>query len=383
MSKLALATSFPDACPDSNEIFSLHMNGRIARVFTYSFPQLRQAADLLGPLVEIVPTINNQWQEVGWDWGNWVTMAYVFVDAFRDLIASGRIKKVQLINEPDIWFLQPPVGAPDTRLTPEWCASMVAQVAGIFRDAGVQVIIPSVASGQWPDYLRRMCAELRRQVPPSIRLWADLHLYVKKIDNHPAYPDWQEMRDALATARDIAQLPVCSTEGGIKVQDAGGLNGHAEWTRRWVDQTEALNEADFPFCTYFAWSDRSGAPGEQWDQGFCLRDPNGNRRPAWTTFRDAINGTADPIPVPSVPEVPHYVLGFEQMFLSNPGLVGAPTQLDPHEFGPALGVSLQRSSNGLLMFANTVESGGFLGYLDLRDNARYRWDGRRLGRIAG
>lgn len=383
MSDLALAVTYPLACPDASELSALNMDGRAVRVFTYSFPELRAAAELLGRAVEIIPTFNNQWQEVGWDFGNWVTAMYVFVDQFRDLIEAKRIRKVELGNEFDLWHWQPPVGAPDDRLTPEWTAGLVASVAGILHDAGLTVILPSVASGRWEEYLRRHCAEVRRLLPPHIRPWANLHLYVKKIWGHPAYPEWQEVGDALARAAEIAQMPVCSTEGGIKVQDAGGPVAHAEWVRRWVDQAEALPTDVYPFLTLFAWSDRSGTPAEQWDQGFCLRDPDGERRPAWAAFSDAIDGTAAPIPVPLVPPVPHYVLGFEQMYLGAPELVGAPTALDPLEYGPVPGVSLQRSENGLLIFANTVESGAFLGYLDLRDNARYRWDGRRLGRIAG
>lgn len=296
MSAVGLAAVYPAAHPGRAEIASLAP--AVLRIFTYSFDELDAALAEVPGGVQVVVTINNQWAEVANGWQGWQQAARDFGPRF-----AGRVRYINLINEPDIWHRQPPVGKPDPTLTPEWCARMAALAAPHYHDAGIQVILPSVASGSWLPYLTRMAAEYKRQ--SNVPAWADLHGYVKRIDGHPPHEHWQEMGEAFAQALEAAQMPVCSTETGWKVGDAGGLDAHAEAVGRFVRFARGLNPADHPFLTLFCWSDRAGAPGEQWDHGFGLRDPDGNPRPAWHAFSEATGAPSQPAPEPrSEPTAP-------------------------------------------------------------------------------
>lgn len=100
-----------------------------------------------------------------------------------------------------------------------------------------------------------------------------------------------------------------------------------------------------------------------------LRD-DGTKKPSYFAFQEVAGA-----PVTITPQVPKYVLGFKDAHDANPDLVGDPIE---NEWGAARGISLQRTSNGVLIWANTVASGSVLSFLDTRDGNRYRWDGTTL-----
>jgi len=319
VSQLGLCVSYPAAMPERAELEALGPD--LIRIFTYSFSELDRALAELPSGVQVVVTINGEWAEVQQDYSGWIEAARDFGPRFQ-----GRVQYIALGNEWDLWHLEPPIGAPDPKLTPEWSARMAADVAAIYAEFGMQPILPSVASGQWPHYLDRMVAEYKRLT--TVPAWADLHLYVKSIAGHPARDGWQEAGAALRAALDIAQMPVCSTEGGIKVGDAGGADAHAEWTRRFVHLAHSLNPAKYPFVSLFCHSDRGGAPGEQWDHGFGLRTPNLTQRPAWQAFKtasDAYSGESAPRTPQEVPTVP-------QQFTVGPGVLA---EMGKHQDTPA------------------------------------------------
>ena len=111
--------------------------------------------------------------------------------------------------------------------------------------------------------------------------------------------------------------------------------------------------------------------------GFGLVRKNNTPRPAWSAFYElALQST--PIPGPA------FALGFKIWHDLEPGLIGEPAEAK--EFGFAEGVSLQKTTNGLLMWVGARRGGGAasdwsdegplaeaFGFVRDSDGARFRW----------
>lgn len=272
--------------PDAAALADIGPGCRAVSIHCYSFDQLDE---ILGTLPKGMIThiqLNNEWKEVGHDWSGWESACKALGPRFK-----GRLHWVSCGGELDLWHLQPPVGKPDKRLTPQFAANLVNVASPYLRAAGIKVSTTSLASGGWPEYLQTM-VPLCWQAADAV----DLHLYVKKIANFPAYPDWQEASEALDLAHRMSGLPVICSEAGIKVDDAGGLNAQATWGGRLWDLTKSLAPITYPLIVLFAYSDAVGTPAEQGGQAFGMIGANGEKKQLYRVIQNACGG---PIALPS------------------------------------------------------------------------------------
>ena len=69
--------------------------------------------------------------------------------------------------------------------------------------------------------------------------------------------------------------------------------------------------------------------------------------------------------------MPTFVLGFKQIADRHPELIGTPLE---NEAGPWQNASLQRTSNGVLVWGDYNVTGTRKGFIDTRDGKRYAWD---------
>lgn len=302
------------------------------RLHCYSLAELDAALSVIPVEISIILNISNELAEVGHDWAGWET-------SMRRIAAryAGRVKIVGCGNELDLWHLQPPVGEPDPRLTPAFAAGLVKRASPILRAAGIKVAMSSVASGSWPDYLREMANRCRQAAD-----FADLHLYVKRVSGIPEDPNWQTATAALLQAEAIAGLPVISSEAGVKVDDAGGLERQAQWA-------SGLSALRAPLVCYFAWADDVGTPAEQGGQAFGMRGPDGRQKPVWGAMQRQFGG---PVNQPPVEQHAIFQEGFAKWARLEGALIGAPLR---NERGVDQGWTTQPTSTGVL---NWVEGKG-------------------------
>jgi len=306
------------SAPDAAALREIGPGVEWVSLFCYSFDQLDAMLAAIPPGVRVFVPVNNEWQEVRGDWSGWAQAMDDFAPRFK-----GRVHIVGCGNELDLWHWQPPIGKPQAHLTPEFAANLVNVAAGPLRAAGIKVAMSSVASGRWPDYLREMADGCR-----DMATFADLHLYVKRIDNLPANPDWQEAQDALNVARDIAGLPVLSSEAGIKVDDAGGEDAQAEWGRRLVGLSRVYDGGTYCPLILFAYADGVGTDKEQGGQAFGMIAPDGRRKPLWREVQKACGGPSESPVVPPTPPLPE-----------------PPTQITSGPHGEWIGSGLLRELN--------------------------------------
>lgn len=71
--------------------------------------------------------------------------------------------------------------------------------------------------------------------------------------------------------------------------------------------------------------------------------------------------------------VPHFQLGFKDWHDRMPDLIGDPLE---DEWGPTMNISQQRTSTGLLTWADIHGVGSVLSFYSLKDGARWLWDGQ-------
>ncbi len=304
--------------------------------------------------VKLCVLLEGQTIGIGGDFSGWQATIADFAQRF-----SGRVHAVECANELDIWHWQPPEGhEPNPLLTPEFAAQLVLDAAPHLRDANMRVIAPSVASGRWQEYLEAMTGAMGDAAD-----FQAFHPYGQKIDGHPAHEDWGELAEAVARARGLAGRPLVLTELGVKVGEAGGQSGQAEYVRRLFGLMARLPQDVVEFFCYFAWKDRIGIPGEG---AFGLVEENGHWRDACREFQRRCGG---PQTLPGTePTEPRFQFGFERWARLEPDLLGDPLE---DELSPISGVAVQHTSRGLLFFANV--DGGIYLFEELASNARHMW----------
>lgn len=232
--------------------------------------------DSLPPDISVMISLNNECDEVKNDWSGWEDACHLL--AKMGYHYPGRIKIVGCGNEIDLWHLQPPVGSPDPRLTPAFAADLVKRAATILRPAGIKVAMSSVASGSWPAYLAEMSRLCRGSAD-----YADLHLYVKRLNGIPNNPDWQTAQSAIQQAAEITGLPVICSEAGIKIDDAGGTAAQATWA-------QGLNTLSADLVCFWCWHDKMASPGETGGQAFGSRGLDGKQKPVWYALQKLFQG---------------------------------------------------------------------------------------------
>jgi hypothetical protein len=363
---LGLCINAKDGTPDIVECSALGLGqGDWVRTpIQGSLSLLDGMLDRLSPFVSVMVALNSECDEVRGDWSGWESACAILASKY-----AGRVKIVGCGNELDLWHLQPPVGQPDPRLTPAFAADLVKRAVPILRPAGIKVAMSSVASGQWPDYLREMS-----RLCQGVADFADLHLYVKRLNGVPTNADWQTAEAALRDARDISGLPVISSEAGIKVDDAGGLERQAQWAA-------GLGTLPADLICYFAWSDGIGTAAEQGGQAFGTRGPNGAAKPVWFAMQRLLGGPlAEPGPEAARTVVPpEFLLGFRDWARADPALLGNPLE---NERGGIPGFSQQRTSRGILTAANIDGRGWTLVFWESSTGTRYVFEQGASKRIA-
>lgn len=250
---------------------------------------------LLGPVIQGLPdgvnlvvTLNNECREVGGGWEGWENACALIAHLY-----SNRVKIVSCGNELDIFYYQG-----DSSVSPAFAANLVKRAAPILRPAGIKVAMSSVASGSWPTYL----AEMSRLCQGSAD-YSDLHLYVKRLNGVPNNPDWQTAEAALVQAHNLSGLPVISSEAGIKIDDAGGLDQQAKWAA-------GLGGLPAELVCFWCWHDRMASPGETGGQAFGARGLDGKQKPVWSTLQSLFReSTPVPIPTPEPPPADQFVVG--------------------------------------------------------------------------
>jgi len=276
--------------PSETELLELGCRG--LRIFGYSLEQLSRAL-AVAQAERVVVTINNEWAEVKGDWSGLEKLC----DSLARHPFNGQIWAVEVGNELDSWHYGEvsPEFPPDSSLTPARAASFVKRAAPILRAGGLKVILSSVASSHWQEYLEELA-----DLAGGAADYACLHPYQSALGDVPGH-NWEQLHDKVIRASRLARLPVVLTEAGIKVGDAGGPARHALWCKRLVEYAHSVPESICPFVCLFAWADAVGRADERGISGFGLRDEHDNKRPAWEAVRQALGG---PILTPLPPMVP-------------------------------------------------------------------------------
>lgn len=357
----------PGNVPSASELAQLRP--AFLRSILYTIADLDPLLDTGLP---ILLTINNQMAEMqGWSGAE---------DVAR-LIArrgQGRVFAVNWGNEFDLYWKDNP-----NDVTPRFAAELVRRVAPALRDAGIAVIPTSLAGPRWPEYLAAL-APLCRDVVD----YFDVHPYGQKPDGWRPGPWFHgELKNVIRQASAIAGKPIICSEYGVKLGDAGGQDEVASFLVA-ADKTFRAFSPDVygGFAAWFAWRDQVGMPHERGDAAFGLRNEEGVARAAWYAFAGLPKAAPRPSgPVTSVwpdPIAPNarFVLGFRAWAEAEPELIGAPH--DAREWGAALGISQQRTTNGLLTWADLNPSKSQMLFIDGRNGRRYRWMGGQSQEVA-
>lgn len=352
MAELGLCVNAKSAMPDAFELGALGLSSGWIRTICYDFDSLDAALRGLAPGAKVCVVLNSETAGVGNDYRGWATVVGQFAATFR-----GRVAAVECGNEFDL------LGLPDTHAAR--CANLAADS---LHAAGMKAILASVAGPRWPEYLESSA----RMLGPGAADYCALHPYGQRAAGFPADWGFGELIDAVTIANQKSGLPVALTECGIKVGDAGGEAGQAEYVRRVAQLVNALPLARCPFACYFAWRDDIGGPHERGDDAFGLRREDGSARPAWQAFSAAHAGA---IPVPPLPEKPpestpaRYQEGFLAWATTQPELLGVPLE---DEHGGIEGFSQQLTDRGVLTWAK-LEQGEVYTFYELATRKRWRW----------
>lgn len=323
MGDVGLVINARGAAPDRDEVAALGLTNGVLRTIVYNFDELSACIGQYSPETAVCALLNSETDGVGSDYSGWEDVVTRFARRF----GYGLVESVECGNEFDL------LGIEVAR-----AAELVKVASPILRANGLKVILPSVASPNWVDYLTRLAAATEGYAD-----YANVHPYGQRVGGFPRDWGFGEIADVIQTANDVSGLPVVFTESGIKIGDAGGLEGQAAYVRRWVSLVQSYSQARLAFACYFAWRDDIGGPTERGPQAFGLREEQGFARPAWQAFAVA-NGvvtpprpTPPPEPTPAPPQ-PVYQLGFADFYAAAPELLGKPLE---NERGGIPGLSFQ------------------------------------------
>jgi hypothetical protein len=197
-----------------------------------------------------------------------------------------KLRLIEFTNEWDFW---------DNEDRAQKAAELAMIGTNICKRYGILGVLGSVASADWKAQLASAFAVIDRvesELGYEVVHGFAFHPYVSYVEREgdggfrvPADPgeDWERLSDKIRVAIDIAGgRPVAITEGGIKVEDAGGLDEQQLYVHGFFqDELSQFDPDELLMATYFCWCDQNGAPGEQGMQGFGLINENGRLRPAY------------------------------------------------------------------------------------------------------
>lgn len=230
-------------------------------------------------------------------------------------------------------------------MTPAELNDLLAAFNARFQDT--TIVGPGMVSGD-PHYLDAVDLDLLDGIA--------VHPYGQRPDNG----DWSELPGNFGAVGRLLDSyryhgkDIWVTEIGVSTTECS-----PEFQARYCEaMLKALSlRKDVPVVCWFA-SDDLMVPE------FGLFDVNGKPKPAAAAFMRVAKET-EPV------NLPKFQLGFKTVAQANPILVGGPLE---DEFGFVDGISLQRTENGILFWADTRASGSHMGFIDLRTGDRYRWN---------
>lgn len=248
--------------PDESIIDDL--NVPFFRSILYKLSDMDILLNLNKPLII---TLNNQCEEVRYDWSGWDTTIYNLLQYLKRLNKLNQLLLLEAGNELDLYWSN------DGSVTPLFGADLAIRTARIAHNYGIKVAATSLGGSRWPEYLDTMADICRNEID-----FFSIHPYGKR-----------PKRDFVSTinqVRDIGRKPVVVTEYGVKIRDAGSPENVAQILR---DLPADLIEANINWCSWFAYSDTVGAPNEQGLDAFGLLTQQNKRRPAYDAYKE-ING---------------------------------------------------------------------------------------------
>jgi hypothetical protein len=276
----------PRSLPPKGEQASLGVSW--TRSILYSLDEIPLLLDQVGPSGRLILTLNNENSTVGPTWSGWENALHTIASYGR------RIAAVECGNELDGYWARNPADCP-----PEFGADLVRRANAILAPAGIDTLIASVVGPKWQDWLGQTVALCHDQANG-----AAFHPYGQRPDGFKA-PGWGfgDLRVAITRAHELAKLPIWLTEIGVKLSDAGGEDGQADYARCMVQTVASLGADVVPAACYFAWRDDVGTASEQGANAFGLRRPDDSPRPAWMAYQQAVAAVA-PAPTPQPEPIP-------------------------------------------------------------------------------
>jgi hypothetical protein len=353
MAETGVVVNVRGALPSRDELVQLGCGPSGFRSIAYRFDEVREALLTLPPRMPVCILANSETEGVGQDFKGWEKacheLAWIAADDIERRATPLFI--VECANELDLLGVPATAGMPDRHslqvhrelvlahqavmprhrivassrrlLTTGSAADLVRRASPILRASGVKVAMTSVAGPNWIDYLTQLARACAGYAD-----FACLHPYGQRAAGFPEGWGFGELSDAISTANSVSGLPVLLSEFGIKVGDAGGPEGQAEYVRRAVGLLKAHSLARVPMAYYFAWRDDVGSPNERGDQAFGLEHTNGVKRPAWQAFATAQGSLLPPVEPEPGPVVPFFQAGFATWASREPLLLGAPRKLE-------------------------------------------------------
>lgn len=346
------------------------------RTIIYDLDSFDAAFRNLPDFVKVGLLVNNEMAEVGGDWSGLEDALAEIVHRYGD-----RLLYVEVGNELDIWGL-----------SPEFGADLIRRASPILRAAGVPCVLASVASGHWVDWLTEASALCSDELDGVA-----FHPYGQAPDLYDPEGSGQwgfgKLRAAMTQAYEAAHKPIYVTEFGVKLVDSfpplqGKDDGYSisiyeMWQQKYLEQAfrtlNSLGNDICPFASYFAYSDGVGTSEEQGINAFGLMRADRTPRPAWGSFLKVVaTYREEPVAPTPTPPAPSFVFGFKDWHDLEPTLIGDPLE---NEYGFVKGVSLQKTTNGLLMWVHKDDDGKEVkGFLH-NSGRRYRLDQGALASV--
>ena len=289
--RFGIVVSARDAWANAEELRAL--GAGYVRTIVYNFDHLDAVLQDHPPGVRVIVVLDPRFPGVGRD----LTDLAGWQAAVRELAErfAGRVWALECLST---W---------DTLDIEAASAVACARSAGrILRDtgSGIKCLLGSVAGPRWIARLQET-ARLLSAADRDLLAGACFHPYKKNARGFPGFdhPRFEhgEIDVAVQDARDIVQLPIWVTELGMRLGQAGGETGQAQYLRNAFDLLGALPRDVLGAAIYRCWWDPAGAPHERGDHAFGLRredvfDPELDAKPrqVWYAFAEAAGGTGTP-----------------------------------------------------------------------------------------
>lgn len=289
--RFGIVVSARDAWANAEELRAL--GARSVRTIVYDFDHLDAALRDHPPDVRVIVVLDTRFPGVGrdlTDLSGWKAAVRELADRF-----AGRVWALECLST---W---------DTLDIEASRAVACARSAGrILRDTGsdIRCLLGSVAGPRWMLRLH----EAERLLTPEDRellAGACFHPYRKNARGFPGFdhPRFEhgEIDVAVQDAHDIVRLPIWVTELGVRLGQAGGETGQAQYLRNALNLLGALQSDVLAAAIYRCWWDPAGPPHERGEHAFGLRredvfddEFDGMPRQAWHAFAEVAGGTGTP-----------------------------------------------------------------------------------------